>query len=163
MALGSATRAIKGHASDETLWVYTQARELLDDSVPVKEQVAVLYGLWSVDVVRLESLHAREVAGRALSVAEPQNDPVALAFASRMMVWSCLMMGDFTNAGPHFERVIPFYEPGAPNVTDLRYSQDHAVWSLSALALALWALGYPERAAAAAVKSLSGQMISNMR
>ena len=43
----------------------------------------------------------------------------------------------------------------APNVTDLRYSQDHAVWSLSALALALWPLGYPEQAAAAAAKSLS--------
>jgi predicted ATPase len=64
-------------------------------------------------------------------------------------------MGDVAKARPHLERVIPLYEPGAPNVTDLRYSQDHAIWSLSALALALWPLGYPEQAAAAAAKSLS--------
>jgi NTE family protein len=65
MALGSATRAIRGHASDETLRVYSRARELLDDSIPVKEQMAVLYGLWSVDVVRAE----REDAGLGRSEA----------------------------------------------------------------------------------------------
>jgi hypothetical protein len=64
-------------------------------------------------------------------------------------------MGDFAQARPHFERVIPLYQPGAPNVTDLRYSQDHAVWSLSSLAFVLWPLGYPEQAATAAAKSLS--------
>ena len=40
------------------------------------------------------------------------------------------------------------------NVTDLRYSQDHAVWALSVLALVLWSLGHPDRAAEAAVRSL---------
>jgi class 3 adenylate cyclase/predicted ATPase len=155
MALGSATRAIKGHAATETLRVYSRARELLDDSIPVKEQMAVLYGLWSVDVVRAESVHAGEVAEQSLAIAERQNDPEALAFANRMMGWSSWVLGDFSRAKPPLERVIPLYEPGAANVTDLRYSQDHAVWSLSSLALALWPLGYPEQAAAAAVKSLS--------
>jgi class 3 adenylate cyclase/predicted ATPase len=155
MALGSATRAIKGHASTETLRVYSRARDLLDDSVPVKEQMAVLYGLWSVDLVRAENVHARDVAAQSLAVAERQKDPEASAFANRMMGFSCWAMGDFAVAGRHLERVVALYEPGAPNVTDLRYSQDHAVWSLSTLALALWPLGYPEQAASAAVKSLS--------
>ena len=44
MALGSAARAIYGHAAPETLRVYTRARELLDETVPAKEQMAVLYG-----------------------------------------------------------------------------------------------------------------------
>ena len=52
MALGSAARAIHGHAAPETLRVYTRARDLLDETVPAKEQMAVLYGLFSVTFVR---------------------------------------------------------------------------------------------------------------
>jgi predicted ATPase len=63
-------------------------------------------------------------------------------------------MGDFEQAVPHLERAVALYEPGSGNVTDLRYSQDHAVWALSVLALALWPLGYPDQAATAAVRSL---------
>ena len=62
MALGSAIRANTGHASAETLHVYTRARELLDDSVPLKEQMAVLYGLWAVDVTRANNERALEIA-----------------------------------------------------------------------------------------------------
>jgi class 3 adenylate cyclase len=42
MALGSASRAVHGHAAPETLRIYSRARDLLDDTVPVKEQMAVL-------------------------------------------------------------------------------------------------------------------------
>lgn len=56
---------------------------------------------------------------------------------------------------PHFERTIELYAPGHANVTDLRYSQDHAVWALSMLALVLYVLGYPERAEDAITKAIS--------
>src|ERR1700730_16111589 len=64
-------------------------------------------------------------------------------------------MGEFADAGPHLERTVALYAPGQANTTDLRYSQDHAVWSLAILALVLWPLGYPDQAAAAATKALS--------
>ena len=36
IALGTATRAMTGHASDESLLVYSRARALLDASVPIR-------------------------------------------------------------------------------------------------------------------------------
>jgi class 3 adenylate cyclase/predicted ATPase len=155
MALGSATRAIKGHGAAETLRVYSRARDLLDEGIPVKEQVAVLYGLWTVNVVRCEYLPGLVVAQQSLTLAARGQDPEASAFANRMMGLTLWATGQFALAAPYLEQTVALYAPGTGNTTDLRYSQDHAVWALSLLACALWPLGYPDKAAAAAAKSLS--------
>jgi predicted ATPase len=62
--------------------------------------------------------------------------------------------GDFAAAVAHLKCVAELYAPRTGNTTDLRYSQDHAVWSLSLLALSLWPLGYVDQAINAATKSL---------
>jgi class 3 adenylate cyclase len=146
MALGSAARAIHGHAAPETLRVYTRARDLLDETVPAKEQMAVLYGLFSVTFVRGEYAAARPVAEQALAVAAAERDPETTAFANRMMGIVDWASGDFLTAAPRLRRVAELYAAGSGNVTDLRYSQDHSVWSLSLLALALWPLGFVDQA-----------------
>ena len=105
MALGSAARAIHGHAAPETLRVYTRARDLLDETVPAKEQMAVLYGLFSVTFVRGEYAAARPVAEQALAVAAPEPDPEATAFANRMMGIVDWATGDFLAAAPRLRRV----------------------------------------------------------
>jgi class 3 adenylate cyclase/predicted ATPase len=155
MALGSAARAIHGHAAPETLRVYTRARDLLDETVPAKEQMAVLYGLFSVTCVRGECAAARPVAEQALSVAATKTDPEATAFANRMMGIVDWATGDFLAAAPRLRQVAELYAAGSGNVTDLRYSQDHSVFSLSLLALALWPLGFADQAIEAATKALA--------
>ena len=155
MALGSAARAIHGHAAPETLRVYTRARDLLDETVPAKEQMAVLYGLFAVTLTRGEYAAARPVAEQALAVAAPESDPEATAFANRMMGVADWATGDFLAAAPRLRLVADLYAAGSGNVTDLRYSQDHSVWSLSLLALALWPLGFVDQAIEAASKALA--------
>jgi predicted ATPase len=155
MALGSAARAIHGHAAPETLRVYTRARDLLDEAVPAKEQLAVLYGLFAVTIVRGEYAAARPVAEQALAVAALEPDPEATAFANRMMGVADWATGDFLAAAPRLRRVAELYAAESGNVTDLRYSQDHSVWSLSLLALALWPLGFVDQAIEAASKALA--------
>src|SRR6516162_6416089 len=155
MALGSAARAIHGHAAPETLRVYSGARDLVDETVPAKEQMAVLYGLFSVTFVRGEYAAARPVAEQALAVAALEPDPEAAAFANRMMGIVDWATGDFLAAAPRLRRVAELYAAGRGNVTDLRYSQDHSVWSLSMLALALWPLGFVDQAIEAASKALA--------
>ena len=143
------------HAAPETLRVYTRARDLLDETVPAKEQMAVLYGLFSVTFVRGKYAAARPVAEQALAVAAPEPDPEATAFANRMMGIVDWATGDFLAAAPRLHRVAELYAAGSGNVTDLRYSQDHSVWSLSLLALALWPLGFVDQAIEAASKALA--------
>jgi predicted ATPase len=154
-ALGTATRALTGHASDESLRVYSRARALLNPGVAVKDQISVLYGLWSVNIVRCEHSSGRDVALQSLTLAARDTDPEALAFANRMMGLTLWAAGESAEAVPLLERVVALYAPGQSNVTDLRYSQDHAVWALTTLGLALWHLGYPDQALAASTRALS--------
>src|SRR4029077_3990338 len=63
--------------------------------------------------------------------------------------------GDFLAAAPRLRRVAELYAAGSGNVNDLRYSQDHSVWSLSLLALGLWPLGFVDQAIEAASKALA--------
>ena len=153
MALGSTMRALKGHAANETLEVYNHARALLDETIPAKQQMAVLYGAWSVAVLR-DCRKGLEIARQSLTLAQSDDDPEAAAFASRMNGIALWLTGSLEEAVPHLERAVRLYAPGSGNVTDLRYSQDHAVWALSVLALVQWSLGHPDRAAEAAVRSL---------
>jgi class 3 adenylate cyclase/tetratricopeptide (TPR) repeat protein len=155
MALGSASRAIHGHAAPETLRIYSRARDLLDETVPVKEQMAVLYGAFSVPFVRGEYVSARPVAEQALAVAAKVEDPEATAFANRMMGITEWATGEFALSVSHLVRAAELYAPETGNITDLRYSQDHAVWSLSLLALSLWPLGEIDRAIEASAQALA--------
>src|SRR5215475_12617046 len=72
-----------------------------------------------------------------------------------MMGLTLWATGRFSEAAPHFQRAVELYAPGQGNVTDLRYSQDHAVWAQMMLASTLWALGYPQQAASAATQSIA--------
>jgi predicted ATPase len=103
----------------------------------------------------MEYILGREVAQQSLSVATGGNNPEELAFACRMMGFTLWAMGKFVEARPYLERTVALYAPGSGNATDLRYSQDHAVWALTILGLTWWPLGYPDRAAAATTKALS--------
>ena len=77
MALGSAARAIHGHAAPETLRVYTRAHDLLDETVPAKEQMAVLYGLYAVTFTRGDYAAARPVAEQRNPIRRPPRSPIA--------------------------------------------------------------------------------------
>ncbi len=155
MALGSTMRALKGHAADETLKVYNRARALLDETIPAKQRMAVLYGAWSVTVVRGDCVPALEIARQSLALAQSDDDPEAAAFASRMIGIALWLTGSFEEAVPHLERAVRLYAPGSGNVTDLRYSQDHAVWALSVLALVLL-VARPSRSSCRSSSALVG-------
>jgi hypothetical protein len=60
-------------AAQETLRVFTRARELLDDGASVTEQMTVLYGLWGVRYVRAEHAEAHDAAQQCLDLAETRR------------------------------------------------------------------------------------------
>jgi class 3 adenylate cyclase/predicted ATPase len=150
LELGPAIRASKGQGASDTLRVYSRARELFSDQTTIKEKVAVLFGLCSVQFIRGEHLAAVQVARQSLELVARQDDREASAFANRMMGLTSWVTGMFEQAEYHLEQVVAPYRLGDVSATDPRYSADHLVWALSVLAMVLYPLGYPERAAATA-------------
>ena len=104
LALGRVTWAAKGHGPD-TLRVYCRARDLLDESATLEERMAVLNGLWNVEVHRAELRTTRQLAQEALTLAARHRDPQTAGSAnSRMGITLCLM-GRFVEARCHLGNV----------------------------------------------------------
>jgi tetratricopeptide (TPR) repeat protein len=152
LALGRVTWAAKGHGPD-TLRVYCRARDLLDESAAVEEQLAVLNGLWNVEVHRAKLNATRQLAEQALVLAAHHRDPQTAGSAnSRMGITLCLM-GMFPDARGHLRRALDCYAGGQENIASAApFRSGNA---LLLLGVTLWALGYPEQAIAAPAKVLA--------
>ena len=152
LALGRVTWATKGHGAD-TLQVYCRARDLLDENATVEEQLAVLNGLWNVEVHRAALATTRDLAEEALRLAARHRDSQTAGSAnSRMGITLCLM-GRFVEARFYVQRALDSYasarsDPGP--VIPTRSGN-----ALLLLGVTLWALGYPEQAVAAPAKALA--------
>jgi class 3 adenylate cyclase/tetratricopeptide (TPR) repeat protein len=152
LALGRATWAVKGHGAD-TLRVYSRARDLVDESTTVEERLAVLNGLWNVEVHRARLGPTRELAGEALKLAARHQDlQIGGSANSRMGITLCLM-GAFGEARSHLQRALDCYAASQENLALTAASRSGN--ALLLLGLTLWALGYPEQAVAAPAKALT--------
>jgi tetratricopeptide (TPR) repeat protein len=157
LALGRVTWAAKGHGAD-TLRVYCRARDLLDESATAEEQMAVLNGLWNVEVHRAKLDTTRELAQDALRVATHHRDSQTAGSAnSRMGITLCLM-GMFEEARSHLQRALDCYAIGQDTIASSASSRSGN--ALLLLGLTLWALGYPEQAVAAPAKALADAQAS---
>jgi tetratricopeptide (TPR) repeat protein len=154
LALGPAMRAVKGHAAEETLQVFSRARGLLGEAVPLNQQMAVRYGLWSVCYLRSEHAIARTLAQECLVLAEQHQDAKACALAHQLMGSSLFGLGEFVEARYHVEQSIEASGRVQGNLTGLHSSHYRAA-GLSALAMILWPLGYAEQAIASSEEAIS--------
>jgi hypothetical protein len=79
-----------------------------------------------------------------------------MALANRIMGQSMLTMGDFAGARLHLEKSMQIYNAGQTvTFSGLLYGYSDRVATESFLALALWIIGYPEQASAAAARALA--------
>jgi tetratricopeptide (TPR) repeat protein len=147
LALGTAIRATRGQGADETLAVFTRARNLMDERATVREQITVLYGLWGVYLITGNQAAAREIAEQCLTLAARHTDAEASALATRSVGLTLFFTGEFVQAATHLRRTFEFCPLGDESVPDLRFAHDHAACASAYLAWTLWTLGYPEQAA----------------
>jgi class 3 adenylate cyclase/tetratricopeptide (TPR) repeat protein len=150
LALGRVTWATKGHG-EETLRVYCRARDLLDESATVDEQMAVLNGLWNVEVHRAKLDTTRELAQEALRLAARHRDSQTVGSANSRMGMTLCLMGRFVDARDHLRQALDCYATGQKNISSTVRSGN----ALLLLGMTLWALGYPEQAVAAPAKALA--------
>jgi class 3 adenylate cyclase/DNA-binding SARP family transcriptional activator/predicted ATPase len=157
LALGPAITATKGYSAQETLHVYSRARDLLGDSATLAEQMIALWGLWNVHWGRAEHIAGLDVAKQCRALALRHEDAEALALANRMMGITLCLMGAFAEARRHLEGILGLSTTSqeVSNYFDLAYGHDNRVVALSYLARVLWPLGYPEQAATAAMEAVA--------
>jgi len=149
ITLGPALMSSVGWGSPEVEAVYTRARDLCreaDESAPL---FPVVWGLWQYWLARAEYRTARELAERLLALAKKIEDPALLLMAHHALSNTAWQAGDFAHARLHAEQAIAIYVPEKHHALAASYGgHDSGVANRSRLAVNLWLLGYPDRAAA---------------
>ena len=146
IALGTALMATKGYAAPEAAQAYTRARELCQQVHDPRHLCVVLWGLRTYYNGRAEFHTAREVAEQLLVIAQQLAEPALLVVAHRALGHTLYFQGDVVAAYAHFAQGIALYDLRDHRSLAVLYENDPGVVCLCFAAVALWNLGYADRA-----------------
>ena len=145
--LGTAYIAARGYAAPEVGPVFQRARTLCEKIGEPQQQFAVLFGNFAWRVVRGEMDLSMDLAHEALGVAERLDDPGVWMEALFLLGVTLFYRGDFVGAREQYERALSQYDDRErTRAWAGRVGEDAGVTHRCYLALALWHLGYPDRA-----------------
>jgi predicted ATPase len=145
-ALCPALTTTKGWAAPEVGKAYARARELCQQVGETPRLFLVLYGLCGFYTVRAELVTAREMGEQLLALAQREQDPALLMEAHFALGQTLLWLGEFDLAREHVEQGVILYDSQEYRSRTSMYGQDSGIGCLSAVAFALWHLGYPNQA-----------------
>jgi class 3 adenylate cyclase/predicted ATPase len=161
VALANVLMHVKGYAAPEPKAAVERARLFIEQAEALGETsedplalFSVLYGVWGANSLAFNGDVVRELAAQFLDLAEKQGATVPIMVGHRIMGHSLLWTGEFARARAHYDKGIMLYDAGEHRPLAMRFAQDTRVAILSLGALALWALGYPERAEEEAEQAL---------
>ncbi len=153
VSLGAALIALEGYVAPEVERTYRRAQELCERAGDVPELFWVLAGLKNFHTAGGELSEALALGRRLVHIAESQEDPELLAAARGLSVDTSFFMGDFAAAVDGFEQAVATGTPGAFSYCDLSGS-DVEVNAHAMASLALWHLGFGDRAAEVADRAI---------
>jgi predicted ATPase/class 3 adenylate cyclase len=147
-SLGGAYLQMMGHSAPEVEAAFARARELCVRVGDAPEFVPTLFGLWRTYVVQMtDSEKPREVAAQLLRLAEEDGSTVSRVIAHYAVGFTAHVMGQFSDARGHLQEGIRLYSSDDRDTAAVyRFGQDPGVACRCYLALAEWALGYPDKA-----------------
>jgi predicted ATPase len=154
VTLGAALTATQGYGAPPVARAYARARDLCAQVGETPELLSVLRGVGRFYVVRGEFQTARDVGTQLLTLAETKGDPFLLLVAHNALGVVSLYSGEFEVALDHLERGIELYEQSSAPSPVFRLVPPGITCAIHA-ALALWALGYPDRSAVRAQEGLA--------
>jgi class 3 adenylate cyclase/predicted ATPase len=155
VGLANALMTTKGYGAPETRASFGQARLLLERAEALGEPpedplapFSVLYGFWVANYVGFnrDALHA--LAAQFLALAQKQSAAVPIMIGHRLMGPTLLNTGAIAEGRAHLDRAMALYDFREHRQLAMQFGLDNGVTILSWRALALWLLGYPDRAAA---------------
>ena len=153
---------LKGYSAPETKAASERARLLIEDAEAVGEPpkdslllFSAYYGLFGASTLTFNGNTVRELSAKVMALAEKERTAAALLLAHRIMGISSLYTGCFAEARTHMDSAIALYNPTEHRALATRFVTDVRAHVLCYRSLALWVLGYPAVAHAAAGRALS--------
>jgi DNA-binding response OmpR family regulator/class 3 adenylate cyclase/predicted ATPase len=160
-ALGAALVASKGIASAETGDAYARARALCEQLGDAAALIPVLSGQISFHNGRGEYVIARQIAEDLLRLTQSHGNSASQMVGSRAMGLCLHILGDFSGAIQHFERVLSLYDPEAHRAIATVAAYDMRAMALANLSWDLFLLGYPQQALLRCEEALSWSKKTN--
>jgi len=146
VALGLPLQMTKGYAAPEVADAYGRARVLCQQVGEQVELLPTLVGLFTFYLVAMELQTARELAEQCVRLARNAQVPGLLTTAYFTLGMVLFYLGEGAAAQAALEQGSKWYDPQDHGFLASRYGQDPGVICLAYGALALWFLGYPDRA-----------------
>jgi predicted ATPase len=146
LALGSALKVTKGFAAAAAEEAYLRACELCHHLGEPPQLFPVLYSLYELYEFRGAFQRARELGEQLLHLASRWHDTALILGAHEILACTTFHLGAFTRALEYTERGTTLYDRQQHRTLTALYGKDLGVACRYWSAMALWFLGYPDRA-----------------
>ena len=145
--LGTAYIAWRGYAAPEVGPIFRRAQALSERVGRTPQVFAMMWGNFAFHIVRGDFRICTDLADRAMAFGERLNDPGILMEALFLKGVTCLYRGDFAGTRDCCARAIADFDDRERTAFwATLVGQDAGVTHRCYLALALWHLGFPDRA-----------------
>jgi tetratricopeptide (TPR) repeat protein len=146
LALGVPLVHSRGHSDPGVREIYARARDLAQQVGAADQLLDALFGLRRYHLARGEMTTAYDASSQAVSLAEGGRDPLAIVFAHMLHAETCYWMGRFSQAYDEAEQSLFPQDASTRRAFAQRYGNDGEAGGRIYGALALWQLGYPDKA-----------------
>ncbi len=154
LALGTPLMATRGWTSAEAEAAYTRAKELCAGAGDTPELFRSLVGLWVYHVLQPDLETASELSRELFNLAAKLGSDEFRLLAELSGCITCCWSGRYASVPSHAARVRVLYDPERHRGPKI-YVMDPAMAALVYELLALWCLGYPERASERGLAALA--------
>jgi class 3 adenylate cyclase/tetratricopeptide (TPR) repeat protein len=146
MLLANSLRAIEGWSTESVKQAYTRALQLCKETGLDEHAFSAVFGLWTWNFLHATFGEAQILAEHLRNTADNLNDSVYKVFAHEALGFTLFARGNFAAAHAELERGISFCDDSKTTAYLDLFAQDPRVHVRSYDGMALWMLGYPDRA-----------------
>lgn len=146
MTLGVALMSIKGFGAPEVETAYSRAREIVEQVGDDASLFPVLYGLWTVSVIRARYEQARELGERMMRLAQQTGERAFLVQAHYSLGITDDYLGAYDTAREHLAQVCELYDISRHRAHASLYGIDPKIVGESRLSWITRIMGDAERA-----------------